>query len=96
MGDQIRVKYLKEDVEGNIWFAAGAEVGLLKIDDLGLEKKAKKIIFPELERKLVGGFENIYPYDQDHVFFATDTGFMHYGPGNNAEAVLTLHFSKII
>ncbi|MBP9196008.1 MAG: hypothetical protein KBF57_15085, partial [Saprospiraceae bacterium] len=53
LGDQIRVKYLKEDVEGNIWFAAGAEVGLLKIDDLGLEKKAKKIIFPELERKLV-------------------------------------------
>ncbi len=96
LGDKVRVKYLKEDQEGNIWFAAGAEVGLLKIDDLGLEKKAKKIIFPELERKLVGGFESIYPYNQDHVFFATETGFMHYGPGKKAEAALKLHFSKIM
>lgn len=96
LGDKVRVKYLKEDGSGNIWFAAGNEVGLLKIDDLGLEKKAKKIIFPELERKLVGGFENIYPHGPDHVFFATETGFMHYGERSGMEASMQLHFTKVI
>ena len=42
LGSKVRVKYLKEDAAGNIWFVAGDEAGLLVIDDLGLKRVLKK------------------------------------------------------
>jgi len=95
LGHNVRVKYLKEDANGNIWFVAGEAVGLLTIDDLGIKKSTQKKVFPELEGRLVGGFEFIYPYRPDQVFFASETGFIFFQPKTKAEPPIQLYFSKV-
>lgn len=73
-----RVKMLKEDKDGNIWFMAGETCGRLAIDDNGLDIKVGAVIFPELSRKLVGGFEFIYPQNSQNVFFGAEKGFIRF------------------
>lgn len=73
-----RIKTLITDKDGNIWFSAGNEVGLLNIIDLGIERKIEKKIIPELSNELVNGFEMIYPYDRNNIFFGTEKGFIHF------------------
>lgn len=77
-----RIKCLKEDASGNIWYVAEDEIGLLKIQDVGLDKKIDKYIFNELKQKLVGGFEFIYPYENEEVIFGAEHGFIHFNPAN--------------
>ncbi len=72
-----RIKALQEDKDGNIWFAAGSDVGILKITDEGLVRQIEKTIFPGLANELVEGFELIYPFDEHNVFFGTEKGFIH-------------------
>lgn len=79
-GKDIQVKRLIQDSNGNIWFAAGEDVGILEVIDKGFEKELKKIIFPELHGKLVGGFEFIYPFDKHNVFIGAEKGFIHLDP----------------
>ncbi len=76
-GDQ-RVKSMKEDQAGNIWYVTDREVGLLEVEDDGLKKSVRKKTFPELQGKLVGGFEFIYPVDAGNVIFGTEEGFVLY------------------
>lgn len=78
--ENVRIKTLIEDQYGNIWFAADEEVGVLKINESGLERNIEKITFHELSNKLVGGFEYVYPYDERHVFFACEKGFILLNP----------------
>ena len=78
LGADRRVKYLKEDARGNIWYVVENEVGMLMVNDLGLRKEARKKVFSELDNKLVGGFEFIYPYDDNNVIFGAEQGFIHY------------------
>ncbi|HZV68837.1 MAG TPA: triple tyrosine motif-containing protein [Saprospiraceae bacterium] len=78
MGAGHRVKAMKEDIKGNIWYAMDDEVGILMIDDHGVKKEVLKKILPELGGKLVGGFEFIYPIDEYNVLFGTEEGFVHY------------------
>jgi ligand-binding sensor domain-containing protein/DNA-binding CsgD family transcriptional regulator len=73
-----RVKMLKEDAEGNIWFMAGETCGRLTIDDNGLEIKVSTVTFPELSTKLVGGFEFVYPHNSQNVFFGAEKGFIRF------------------
>jgi DNA-binding CsgD family transcriptional regulator len=72
-----RVKFLKEDGSGNIWYVAGDETGVIWVEDEGLKKAVRRMPVPELSDKLVGGFEFILPLSPKHVFFATDQGFIH-------------------
>ncbi len=81
-GEKTRVKYLRQDGEGNIWYVAGDEVGVLMVEDKGLEKKVRRRPIPELSGKLVGGFEFVLPVDRRNVFFATEQGFVHFNPSN--------------
>ncbi|MGB3077494.1 MAG: two-component regulator propeller domain-containing protein [Saprospiraceae bacterium] len=85
IGINHRVKAMKEDIKGNIWYVIDDEVGLLLIDDLGVKKQVRKKVFPELAGKLVGGFEFIYPIDENNVLFGTEEGFVHYDahPGSD-------------
>lgn len=78
---ELRIRYLREDARGNIWFVAGNELGVLEVRDEGIEKKIEKRIFPSLGDKLVGGFEFIYPYDARHVFLGAEKGFLLLDPG---------------
>ena len=73
-----QVLRLFEDKAGNVWFVTSEEIGYLKVIDNGLKKEVSKIVIPELKGKLVGGFEYIYPYDENNIFIGTDKGFIHY------------------
>lgn len=72
------VRYLKEDLKGNIWYVSDKEVGILLVNDLGVKKNIQKKIFPELYQKLVSGFQFIYPVDESNVFFGAEQGFIHF------------------
>ena len=79
-GEDAQTKRLFEDPNGNIWFVVDEEAGILKIQDQGLKKEVEKIVFPQLESQLVGGFEFIYPLDERNVFVGTEIGFIHFNP----------------
>lgn len=97
MGENTRVKYLREDAVGNIWYVSDREVGVLEVDDFGLKKKVNKRAFPELSDKLVAGFEFIFPLDAHNVLFGAERGFIHFNTTavERADTVLQLIFSQI-
>jgi len=78
-----RVRHLKEDLKGNIWYVSDKEAGVLEIADFGLKKSVTKKVFPELAPKLVSGFEFIYPIDQDNILFGAEQGFIHFNAAAN-------------
>lgn len=92
-----RVQRLIEDKQGNIWFVIDGEVGVFWIKDLGVEKNLQKQIFPELTNKLVGGFEHIYPYDDNNVFFPLERGFMHFNPSKyrSYDSLFHVHLQSV-
>jgi ligand-binding sensor domain-containing protein/DNA-binding CsgD family transcriptional regulator len=71
--EKIPVRYLKEDPSGNLWFITGKKLGV--VDFSG--PKPKLIYLPELNNKMVSGFEHIYPYDQENIFLGAEKGFYH-------------------
>lgn|GEM_PF-6193831 len=65
----ISVRYLKEDADGNLWFVSGKKLGVV-------DATTKSVyFFPELERKILSGFENIFPLDKHHIFVGGEKGF---------------------
>jgi ligand-binding sensor domain-containing protein/DNA-binding CsgD family transcriptional regulator len=67
------IRYLKEDPAGNIWFVQHKELGV--VDFAGNQPKI--IHFPELNNKLVSGFENLYPFDKHNIIIGGEKGFYH-------------------
>ena len=92
-----RLQYLREDALGNIWFVAEQEVGMLRINDMGVKKEVRKQVFPELNGKLVGGFEFMYPIDRDNILFGTEQGFIHYHPvaGLSSDTLIEVVFRYV-
>lgn len=93
-----RVQKLVEDKTGNIWFVIDDNVGIIKTKDYGVEKKLEKQIFPQLKGRLVGGFEYIYPFDDENVFFPLEQGFMHFNPKKYGEvdSLFHVHLEEVI
>lgn len=75
------ISYLRQDEDRNIWFVAGNKPGVLRYREDG-NYSLVKAPFEPLYDHMVGGFECIYPLDQDNIFFATEDGFAHYSPRN--------------
>jgi len=75
-----KVQRLIPDALGNIWFVENNQVGVVRIKDLGIDKVLEKEVFPKLNDKLVGGFESIYTYNNENVFFPVERGFVHFNP----------------
>jgi ligand-binding sensor domain-containing protein/DNA-binding CsgD family transcriptional regulator len=65
------IRYLKEDKEGNIWFVADKMPGVVDFSN----GKPHLIYFPELDGKLVSGFENINPVDKSNIIVGAEKGF---------------------
>ncbi len=71
----ISVQYLKEDNEGNVWFVTNKKVGVVDFSD---RKDRFNIIYlPELNGKVVGGFECIYPFNNENIFIGGNKGVFH-------------------
>lgn len=65
------IRYLKEDKEGNIWFVHDKLLGVV---DLKGPKPVVKYI-PELQNRVLSGFENIFTYNSENVLVGSDIGF---------------------
>lgn len=70
---QKNIRHLKEDSTGNIWFIENKDLGV--VDYSGA--KPEVIYFPELDGKMVTGFEHIYPYNVTNIFVGSEKGFYH-------------------
>ena len=72
LGNQ-SLRYLKEDAEGNIWFIHEKNLGLADLSG----QEPHILYLPELNNKMLSGFEFIYPIDESNVFMGGETGFYH-------------------
>jgi len=70
---QKSIRYLKADEAGNIWFIHAKSLGV--IDMSGIEPAV--IYLPELNNRMLSGFEFIYPVDENNVFLGAEKGFYH-------------------
>ena len=67
------IRYMKEDTEGNIWFIHEKQLGVLNLSSA----KNTLLYFPELNNKMLSGFEFIYPYNKSNIFVGGENGFFH-------------------
>lgn len=72
LGDQ-SIRYLKEDHSGNIWFIHEKIIGVVDFttNDTAI------IYIPELNNKMLSGFEFIYPVNENNIFLGGEKGFFH-------------------
>jgi ligand-binding sensor domain-containing protein/DNA-binding CsgD family transcriptional regulator len=72
-----RMKTLKSDSAGNFWFITENESGVLRLnEDMTYTKITSP--FEALRNRYINGFEFLYPFSDEHVFFAIENGFAHY------------------
>ncbi|RYG00270.1 MAG: hypothetical protein EOO02_15255, partial [Chitinophagaceae bacterium] len=91
---QQSVRYLKEDTNGNIWFVQDKAIGVVDYSDV----KAKIIYLPELQGKILSGFEYVYPLDENNVFVGGEKGFYHinYEKYKESNRPLNVYIRKVI
>jgi hypothetical protein len=69
------IRYMIEDVQGNIWFCSGKKIGI--IDFTNGNKKPNPIYFSEITGQILSGFENIYAFDNANIFIGSEKGVIH-------------------
>ncbi len=74
---KMEVRYLKEDADGNIWFCSGKKIGVVNVDPQSASRPFGITYFPELTGQILSGFENIYPFNKENVFIASEKGVIH-------------------
>ena len=67
------LRYVKDDAAGNIWFIHDKSPGVVDLSG----KEPVVIYFPELNNKLLSGFEFIYPVNEHNIFLGGEKGFFH-------------------
>lgn len=75
--DKMKVWYLTEDKEGNIWFCNEKGTGVAHFSPADSTQAPKVTYFPELAGQLLPKFENIYPYNRENVFIGAEKGLIH-------------------
>ncbi|MCW3107147.1 MAG: hypothetical protein JWQ09_1653 [Segetibacter sp.] len=85
----VRPHYLKEDADGNIWFVAEKNLGVVDFS----ATQPRIMYIRELKGKIVSGFEFVYPVDINNVLVGGEKGFYHinygqYRKNNNPIEVL--------
>jgi ligand-binding sensor domain-containing protein len=68
------VQYLKEDEEGNVWFITNKRVGVIDFTHPSAGNPYTVVYLPEMDGKVVGGFESIYPLDKNNIFIGANKG----------------------
>lgn len=73
----LSLQYLREDADGNVWFVTEKKVGVVAFHHSLSKTVSSLIYFPELNGKVVGGFESIYPFNDENVFIGGNKGVFH-------------------
>lgn len=71
------IQYLNEDRKGNIWFISNKKVGVIDFTRRRGDDNFTTVYFPELTTKVLAGFENIYPLDNQNIFIGANRGVFH-------------------
>lgn len=74
---RMKVRYLTEDKEGNIWFCNEKGTGVVHFSAADTAGLPKVTYFPELAGQLLPKFENIYPYNRENIFIGSEKGLIH-------------------
>lgn len=80
LGEQTKTRRLFEDKKGNIWYITEDKIGFLEIQMRGLDQTISNHFIRGIHESLVGGFEYIYPYDEENVFIGAEKGLIHLNP----------------
>jgi len=81
----VQLRRLVTDAANNIWYVSRTEAGVLKITQRGLKQHIERQPYPELRAQLVAGFELVYPFDGEHVFFGAEKGIVLLDPNDDAQ-----------
>ncbi|MEY3435633.1 MAG: hypothetical protein RL335_89, partial [Bacteroidota bacterium] len=86
-----------EDEEGNIWFCSGKKIGVINFNKKLGKLEDKPIYFPELNGQILSGFENVYPFNKQNIFIASDKGIIHlnYEKYRNTRTKPTIILSQV-
>lgn len=80
LGHNRNIHRLIADETGNIWFSVDQEFGVLKVNKKGIFNKVEKQFFNHIYPELMEGYEQVFATDSNHVFIATEKGFIQYRP----------------
>ncbi len=78
-----RINYLSYDLNDRLWYASESCLGFLS---MGTESDSQ--IFPEIKPQLVGGFELVYPLNQEGVLIGLENRFLQYATKALDESLL--------
>src|SRR5690606_23380622 len=73
----IELQYLKEDNDGNIWFVSHKKLGVIDFGEPSDPDPFTINYFPELNGKVLGGFETVYAIDEENIFIGANKGAIH-------------------
>jgi len=73
----VSIQYMKEDNDGNIWFVSNKKVGVIDFRKPAGGNAFTIFYLPELDGKVVGGFESIYALDSRNIFIGANKGAYH-------------------
>ncbi|RZK41913.1 MAG: transcriptional regulator [Pedobacter sp.] len=68
---------LVQDKEGKLWFVSDKKVGVVDFKRKSKNQDFTIVELPELKNKIVAGFENIYPYNDNNIFIGANKGLVH-------------------
>lgn len=71
------IQYLIQDKEGKLWFVSDKKVGVVDFKRKSKNQSFTIVELPELNLKIVAGFENIYPYNDHNIFIGANKGLLH-------------------
>ncbi|MFT3704734.1 MAG: two-component regulator propeller domain-containing protein [Agriterribacter sp.] len=67
------IRYLKEDTKGNIWFVFNKNLGVVDFSTA----TPRVIYISELNNKMLSGFEQVYPLNEENIFVGGEKGYYH-------------------
>ncbi|TDQ06998.1 triple tyrosine motif-containing protein [Pedobacter metabolipauper] len=73
----LSLQYLKEDNLGNVWFVSDKKVGILDFSQPSKKQPFSVHYFPQLDGKVVGGFESVYFLNPENIFIGANKGAYH-------------------
>lgn len=81
------LQYLKEDRDGNVWFVNHKKLGVADFSEPNGDVPFTLTYFPELNGKVLGGFETIYALDEENIFVGANKGAIHLNYKRYKEAI---------
>lgn len=73
----IELQYLKEDNDGNVWFVSHKKLGVADFEEPNGQAPFTITYFPELNGKVLGGFETVYAINEENIFIGANKGAIH-------------------